>query len=271
MRLPGHRRRPTAPLPPARDGALFDLAHLASRPRAENEAAIRRLCHAVPLPRSVLCRVLGRYKMHLDPADESLSPHLMLDGYWKMWVTEVLPGFVRKGMTVLDAGARLGYYSLLMADLVGPAGRVHAVEPNPRLLGLLQRSAGLNGFGGRIVPHAAALTGAAGEQGAHLLASMTVDGIVGDGPLDAIKIGVDGAEEQVWRGMAGVLARRRPLAVFLEFTPDRHADPAGFLRAILGEGFSLAVVEPDGGARAASAERVLEGAADQDRMLVLAR
>jgi FkbM family methyltransferase len=54
--------------------------------------------------------------------------------------------FVRPGMTVLDVGANFGYFTVLMARLVGPAGKVFAFEPTStyrkRLLWHVER----NGF-----------------------------------------------------------------------------------------------------------------------------
>ncbi len=47
--------------------------------------------------------------------------------------------FVRPGMTVYDLGANVGFYSLLASRLVGPTGRVIAVEPLPRNIAYLQR------------------------------------------------------------------------------------------------------------------------------------
>jgi hypothetical protein len=43
--------------------------------------------------------------MYVDSQDFGLSPHLMLDGYWEMWVTEALVSLVRPGMVVADIGA----------------------------------------------------------------------------------------------------------------------------------------------------------------------
>ena len=40
-----------------------------------------------------------------------------------------LPELVRPGGVCVDVGAAAGLYTLLLSDLVGPAGRVHSVEP----------------------------------------------------------------------------------------------------------------------------------------------
>ncbi|HEY4595480.1 MAG TPA: hypothetical protein VIJ02_03700, partial [Thermoanaerobaculia bacterium] len=46
---------------------------------------------------------------------------------------------VEPGMVVFDVGANLGFYTLLLADRVGPQGRVHAFEPDPLSCELLRR------------------------------------------------------------------------------------------------------------------------------------
>jgi FkbM family methyltransferase len=40
-----------------------------------------------------------------------------------------LPELVRPGGVCVDVGAAAGLYTLMLSDLVGPAGRVHSVEP----------------------------------------------------------------------------------------------------------------------------------------------
>ncbi len=49
------------------------------------------------------------------------------------WVKDLL----RPGMTFVDVGANIGYYSALAARLVGREGRVEAFEPNPSAYGQL--------------------------------------------------------------------------------------------------------------------------------------
>lgn len=49
-----------------------------------------------------------------------------------LFIRQLLPG-----MTVIDVGAHIGYFSLLAAHLVGRSGHVHALEPTPSTFELL--------------------------------------------------------------------------------------------------------------------------------------
>lgn len=62
---------------------------------------------------------------------------------------------VRPGMVCWDVGAHVGFYTLLLAELVGPDGRVFAFEPLPGNLELLRRHVEMNGYRNvRVVPAA---------------------------------------------------------------------------------------------------------------------
>lgn len=51
-----------------------------------------------------------------------------------------LSRLVKRGDTVVDIGANLGYYTCPLSDIVGPEGRVYAVEPVPVIFNVLKRN-----------------------------------------------------------------------------------------------------------------------------------
>src|SRR5438309_1518671 len=93
-------------------GGLVHLRQIRSDPRYVLESRVRALSGAVYLGEGqALCRVLGRYKMFVDTRDRGFGSHLLLDGYWEIWLTRFLARAVRPGMACLDIGANLGYYA----------------------------------------------------------------------------------------------------------------------------------------------------------------
>lgn len=65
-------------------------------------------------------------------------------GTWEPNVSQVVADVIKKGMTVIDVGAHIGYYSLYFAKCVGPTGRVFSFEPVPENLALLSKNIQLN-------------------------------------------------------------------------------------------------------------------------------
>lgn len=274
---------------------IYDIWRILNRPRAEAEAEIRALCQTAYLgDHEALCRILGRYKMYVDTRDIGIASHLMLEGYWEMWVTAAMMQSVRRGSVVADIGANLGYFTLLLADLTGAEGRVLSFEPNPGLARLLRKSIEVNGFGGFTDFHQLALGGVAGMAdmeirtdqpgGGHMTsvgsddsaatAAVRVerfDQIAHAHDVEFIKMDVEGFEPEVWKGMTGVLEQGRPLTIFMEFTVGRLGDPGGFLDFILDWGFSLEIITFEQGIVPTTRDALLCGPHDVDHMLVFRR
>lgn len=63
----------------------------------------------------------------------------------RRWVQDparILAPYVQEGMTVLEPGPGMGFFTLDLADMVGSSGRVIAVDLQPRMLsGLMKRAA----------------------------------------------------------------------------------------------------------------------------------
>jgi hypothetical protein len=86
-----------------------------------------------------------------------------------------------------------------------------------------------------------------------------------------IKIDVEGFEQQVWRGMTGILAGGQPLTIFMEFTVSRYPDPRGFLDEILHEGFSLEIIDYVAGIRPITVDEIFAMPHNVDHMLCFRR
>lgn len=272
---------------------IYDIWRLLHHPRTFNEAEIRALCRTAYCGDHIaLARVLGRYKMFVDTRDIGISSHLMLDGFWEMWVTEAMLRTVRRGSTVIDVGANLGYYTLLLADLTGAEGRVLAFEPNPELAERTRRSVEMNGYAPFTAVHHCALGSEEGHVAMEVMAHQpgggrvhALDGTIGpdavplrrlDSFPDAlnaefIKIDVEGFEQQVWRGMTGILAGGQPLTIFMEFTVSRYPDPRGFLAEILHEGFTLEIIDYAAGIRPITVDEIFAQPHNIDHMLCFRR
>lgn len=249
--------------------------------RREIEAMIRDRTHTVSLPDgSVLCRALGRFKMFTDAADAGIAPHLLLDGYWQYWVTEFVCRNVARGETAYDLGAIYGYWSLVLADLVGAEGRVVALEANPWLHWLLRRNIHVNGLGGTIRaerlaaaeaahdaisvpallvgpadgPFAGAFTTEAGRP--HCTVPAKTLEQIEPGSVDFLRIGVTTQVDRVVAGMGGLIDRSPGLRIMLDFDATRCADAPGLL-ATLSERFPLCFVDGDSRAKPCTVDELL--------------
>ena len=58
---------------------------------------------------------------------------------WQYDPTETLRPYVREGMTVLEPGPGMGFFTIPLAQLVGESGRVVAVDLQPKMIASLKR------------------------------------------------------------------------------------------------------------------------------------
>jgi FkbM family methyltransferase len=243
----------------------------------------------------VLCRVLGKYIVYADPGDIGITPHLCLDGFWESWITIAMARVLKPGWCCVDIGANYGYYTLIMADAVGSAGRVLAVEPQPQLAELLRSTLEVNGFHHHTTVLQKAITDTVsrktplvvprhrvGSATLHREATaaddvvevetVTLDQITADWPrVDLIKIDAEGAEESIWRGMRETLARHQGITIIMEMNCSRYANPQAFMREILGAGFPLRHIDYDATIKNVTEEQILTDRIEEEWMLFLHR
>jgi len=179
-------------------------------------------------------------RLRLDFAN--VSAPFFWSGRYEPDETAVLRERVRPGATVCDVGANVGYFTLMLASLVGPSGRVVAVEANPSMAELLRRNLDLNPELGRRVTIETRALGAApgtadffcpvrGHEGVGGLRDtkraalgrvvqvpvVRFDDVVRDhglDRLDVMKIDIEGGERDLFRGARSTLSALRPVLLF---------------------------------------------------------
>lgn len=262
---------------------------------AEDRSAIEKYCRqhtqqAYLGDHTALCRVLGQFLMYVDTRDLSLAPHLLMNGYWEMWVTQAIVDYVKPGMRCIDVGANFGYFALLLAELAGDKGEVIACEPQKRVFDLLVSSTVVNGA--MVRPIWAAISDLPGQaqlyvhdlmlgsaslgvfEGAYQQAStvpvLTLDEFVRT-PVDFVKIDVQGHEMNVLWGMEEVIKRSPKIAIAMEFTPAEHEDPLAALKEIQSYDLSIRTIGTDGQVRPIKLEDAAKADTGDHRMLWLSK
>jgi FkbM family methyltransferase len=176
--------------------------------------------------------------------DVVISPMLEQEGRWEPDEAAWLRAVLTPGATVVDCGANIGYFSLLAAGIVGAAGRVIALEPEPANLRLLRANLWRNGADNVTVVPAAASdargllalrfnrdnnTGdhqvhAEATAGDTLVPALTIDELVAGERVDVVKIDTQGADDAVVRGLRATIGANPDIKVLIEFWLEGMAD-----------------------------------------------
>jgi FkbM family methyltransferase len=208
----------------------------------------------------------------LNPTDPVVSGALHFGVYEKA-ETRFFQSACRDGMTFLDVGANLGYYTALAARAVGPNGRVLAVEPDPDSFGYLEQTIAANAVGNvEAFPVAASdapailplyistdnrgdnrLYASDEERPQVAVKARPLDALLRENKIDTvdlIKIDVQGYEPKVIAGLRETITASPNLTLLTEFWPQ-GIDEAGedaneFLQTLRELGLTLHELQPDG-------------------------
>lgn len=152
----------------------------------------------------------------------------------------ILARFLSPGKVMIDVGANYGIFSLNASRIVGRSGKVVAFEPARDSFATLQKNLALNAASnvqpmrlalaqepGKLRlyhdpdPTRNSLAPARSSEDFEEVEVRTLDGVLaesGVGPVDFLKIDVEGADELVCRGALGTLRTHLP-PIFFEHNP----------------------------------------------------
>lgn len=122
------------------------LQTIAERIRLDSEAIARWGIAYLKARNGYVILTIQGSKMLLPLDDPGISRELIGHGIRERAHTHLIQREIQAGMKGVDIGANIGYYALMEARQVGPAGLVIAVEPMPRNYEILCHNIKLNGY-----------------------------------------------------------------------------------------------------------------------------
>jgi FkbM family methyltransferase len=186
--------------------------------------------------------VVHGIRMYTDDID---SLALTIHGEYEEFETELVLQSVREGQVVVDIGANIGYYTLLLASRVGVGGRVYAFEPEPGNFELLEKNVAANSLSNVVLERAAVsdhdgpltlsisfvnrgdhriLDGPGGRRDVKV-AGVTLDrALPPSQKISFVKMDIQGAEGLALRGMKETLRNNPEIRLAMEFWPRRLSE-----------------------------------------------
>ena len=178
--------------------------------------------------------------------------------------TDYFKNNIKPGMTVLDLGANIGFYTLLFAELVGKEGRVFAFEPEPNNFSALEKNVKLNKLTNTTLVRKA-VSDKTGEidlfisesMGRHTIyntknsretikiGSVSLDDFLRKytKSIDFIKMDIEGSEYAALLGMSSILEKNKNVKIVTEFMPDAlktfGIKPEEYLNLLIKHGFKI--------------------------------
>lgn len=191
-------------------------------------------------------------QMLVNDRDVFVGRSLMTYGEFSQGEAQMFTDLIRPGSVVVDVGANIGAHTLHFSQLVGPAGQVHAFEPQRLVFQMLCANVALNGIENvycsqtavgverTTIRLATADPNAEQNFGGLSLAVLASERgeLVEVRPLDVecnfLKIDVEGMETEVLEGAREVIQRSRP---FLYVENDRVENSPRLLQTIESLGY----------------------------------
>jgi FkbM family methyltransferase len=199
------------------------------------------------------CQIFEKYKFFYLENDRYIGQRIALEKY-EPYETQLILKQAKVGDVVVDVGANIGYYTVLLADKVGKNGKVYAFEPDKTNFEILVKNIKENNLK-NVVPVNAAVGRKEGKLKLHkskdnlgdhklyethppcghsplkkggqngldkeLVKIIKLDDYLADIKVNLIKIDTQGWEPEVIGGAKELIKKNKPV-IFLEYSPASY-------------------------------------------------
>ena len=178
--------------------------------------------------------------LFLNPDDKVLVKSLNQSHEYEKGTVSLVSKLVKNGMNVINIGANIGYFTILLASLVGNNGKVFAFEPLPISVEFLKKNVEFNDYKNTEIIKKG-VSQSSGKQylqvapsSVHNYISSTNKGLSKieidvtsvddfleskDVKIDLIVMDAEGSEKNILEGMQKTLQKNPKLEIITEFNP----------------------------------------------------
>ena len=96
--------------------------------------------------KKIVKKIVNGYEILIDKNGKGIHRDLLLHSVREPISTKIIQEILKEGDVALEAGANVGYYTILESKRAGEKGLVYAVEPIKENFELLKRNVELNGL-----------------------------------------------------------------------------------------------------------------------------
>ncbi len=202
------------------------------------------------LKKREVVRKVNNYPMILNFDEEGLSRQLMIHREREIFETETIKRIVKPGMCILEVGANVGYYTILMGKLIGKNGKIYAYEPYPRSVDILIRNLKLNNLTDTVEVHGLAVSSENTVKKLYLGSATNVHTLINyktgdnnpdyievktkdireilinaDRKIDLLRMDIEGHEREIFNRLSSDIKAFLPARIFFEIHPLGDIDP----------------------------------------------
>jgi FkbM family methyltransferase len=199
----------------------------------------------------------------IDLKENNILKQLALDGIREEAATKIMKEFIKPRDVILEAGANIGYYTLLEAKIMKGKGKIFAIEPELKNFESLKKNIALNGFEKMVERKQLAFSDKMGHlkfyvtkesnlhscikpKGEYKTISVKTDTIDNftknkKAKINFIRMDIEGYECKVIKKMKSFLKQAGPLKLFIELHPHlvKTKEMVNLLKDLKKNGFEV--------------------------------
>jgi FkbM family methyltransferase len=197
----------------------------------------------VPMPdNKMLVQTIHGTKYVIDPHDNVMAPQLIVYRQWEPDLSSLIKSLCKPDTIFVDVGANFGYFSCLAGAKIGTGGKgqVFSIEPNPKLVGLLNTNVQINWSMAPVHVHAVAASDQSGEATLFIpttgaanaslsygsenservtVTTQRLDDIINpELVIDVMKIDVEGHEVSALKGALQIIKNSPNIVIIMEWS-----------------------------------------------------